>query len=82
MTNKSALKQGESLIQVVGKGGLPCHTVGSNKVESITVTKLAGPMGWYDCALVRYEDGHPDQIHPLHMMENILTAPLSAREGE
>ena len=40
-------------------------------VECILVSQLAGPMGFYDVARVIFNDGKPDAIFPLHMMEQI-----------
>ena len=45
--------------------------VGEHGVSSITVSQLAGPMGWYDVAVIRWNNGRPNQIHPLHMLDFI-----------
>ena len=47
---------------------------GQHGVESIEVSQLAGPMGWYDVAVVHWDDDRADQIHPLHMMDFIQVA--------
>ncbi len=44
---------------------------GEGGIHSITVSKLAGPMGWYDVAVIRWNTGRADQIHPLHMLDFI-----------
>lgn len=74
---ESHLKQGQRLAAIWG----PCSQEGqvgfsvenTENVEAITVSQLAGPMGWYDVAVVSFHDGRNDAIFPLHMMEQIDT---------
>ncbi len=76
---KSELPQGQALqaISTPNYGdieGAIFFKAGETGVSSITVGQLAGPMGWYDVAIVRWSNGRPDQIHPLHMMDFIQCA--------
>ena len=45
--------------------------VGHENVVEIVVSQLAGPMGYYDVAIVRRDNSDPDEIFPLHFMESI-----------
>jgi hypothetical protein len=45
--------------------------VGFHGVASITVSQLAGPMGWYDVAVIKWDNGRPDQLMPLHHCDYI-----------
>lgn len=70
MTNTGELKQGMALSAVQtpdynAEGAAPWQ-VGTHGVSAITVTQLAGPMGWYDCAKIEWDNGRPIQIVPLH----------------
>lgn len=73
--NHSHLKQGQRLSAVWGPctpGGQVSFSVANNdNVEAIIVSQLAGPMGWYDVAVVSFHDGKNDAILPLHLMEQI-----------
>ena len=70
----SSLKQGQQLKSVFG----PLNTAGTHvgatiewsSITSIVVGQLAGPMGWYDVAIIHYKD-YEDDIIPLHMAEQI-----------
>ena len=71
----SEIPQGQALQAIAtpdysAEGAAP-WVVGQNGVRSITVSQLAGPMGWYDVAVIRWSCGRPDQIHPLHMLDFI-----------
>lgn len=73
--NTGELKQGMALSAVQtpdynAEGAMPYRT-GHNGVFKITVTQLAGPMGWYDCAKVDFEDGQASIIIPLHQCDYI-----------
>jgi hypothetical protein len=73
--NAGILSQGQPLSAL----GLPDHVsegaapwrVGQMNVQSITVSQLAGPMGWYDVGVVVFDNERPTQMHPLHMCEHI-----------
>ncbi|MGH1412112.1 MAG: hypothetical protein ACRBB0_01370 [Pelagimonas sp.] len=73
--DKSAIKQGQRLSRAMGPldadGGCAGDAVGPNWAESITVSQLRGPMGWYDVAVIKYRD-KPTTIIPLHMCEDII----------
>ncbi|MDE0590454.1 hypothetical protein OU789_10995 [Halocynthiibacter sp. C4] len=73
--HKSHLKQGQRLEAVWGpqnQEGQIGYSVNLNEnVEAITVSQLAGPMGWYDVAVVTFHDGQNSELFPLHMMEQI-----------
>ena len=75
--NTSHLKQGQRLAAVWGpfnpEGQAGFSATNNDNVEAITVSQLAGPMGWYDVAVVTFHDGQNDAIFPLHMMEQIDT---------
>lgn len=43
--------------------------VGMNNVCEIEVEKLPGPLGYYEVAIIRRDDGSADEIMPLHMAE-------------
>lgn len=76
--NTGHLEQGQHLSRVstpdyFAEGTYP-HTVGQHGCESITVTRLAGPMGYYDCAHVVFKDGEAslkELIIPLHQCDMI-----------
>ena len=55
----------------VGQGGA---TVGYNDCAEIVVQKIAGPMGYYAVAVIRYEGEKNDEVIPLHMAETIILA--------
>lgn len=73
--NRSHLKQGQHLAAVWGpqspEGQIGFSLSTHENVEAITVSKLAGPMGWYDVAVVTFHDGQNSAIFPLHLMEQI-----------
>ena len=73
--NESHLKQGQRLAAIWGpvsqEGQVAISMADDANVKAITVSQLAGPMGWYDVALVTFYDGRRDAIFPLHMMEQI-----------
>ena len=68
--NISKLKQGQPLKAIMTpdymREGTAPFLVGWHGCASITVTQLAGPMGWYDCAHLVFDNGMDDQIIPLH----------------
>ncbi len=72
---KSELPQGQSLQAIAspnyGNGEGVFFTAGEDGVSTIEVGQLAGPMGWYDVAVVHWGNGRLDQIHPLHMLDFI-----------
>lgn len=73
--NESHLKQGQRLAAIWGplnpEGQVGFSATTDAGVEAITVSQLAGPMGWYDVAVVTFYGGRRDAIFPLHMMEQI-----------
>jgi len=75
--NISSLKQGQSLAACYGpessEGSFSSWTVGYKGVIAITVGQLAGPMGFYDVAIIKRE-GESDLLMPLHMAEEITLA--------
>ena len=82
-----ALEQGDALEWVWGpacESGQSGARVGYNGVTSIVVGCCAGPMGWYDVAVVSGNDG-PDEFMPLHMAETFARAeapePTEADQG-
>jgi hypothetical protein len=80
--NNSHLKQGQRLSAIWGPyspdGQDGSSAENSDNVESITVSQLAGPMGWYDVAVVSFRDGRADAIFPLHLMEQIDCYPAKS----
>ena len=73
----SELSQGQTLSAIGSPDsgdGQFMLIAGQHGVDSIWVSQLAGPMGWYDVAVVHWSDNRPDQIHPLHMMDFIQVA--------
>lgn len=71
------LEQGQRLSAVglpdfAAEGTCP-FVVGQYGCVSISVTQLAGPMGWYDCAEIEFDQdtGLPNQIIPLHQCDFI-----------
>lgn len=76
--NTGHLVQGQALSAVGtpdynGEGAHP-HVAGQFGCESITVSRMAGPMGWYDCAHIVFEDGAAtakEIIIPLHQCDYI-----------
>ena len=72
--NISSLKQGQSLAACYGpessEGSFSGGAVGHRGVIAITVGQLAGPMGFYDVAIIKRE-GEGDLFMPLHMAEEI-----------
>ena len=45
--------------------------VGCDQVIEIVVDRAAGPMGWYDVAIIKRGGLRPEVIVPLHMAEEI-----------
>lgn len=73
--NTGRLEQGQRLSAVgvpdfAGEGIMP-WTVGKGDCVCISVTQLAGPMGWYDCAEIEFSNELPNQIIPLHQCDYI-----------
>lgn len=74
----SIFKQGQKLEAVYGpfpiSGEDPAGgAVGYDQVTEITVDRAAGPMGWYDVAVIKRSGGRRDVVMPLHMAEEIRT---------
>ena len=75
---KSHLEQGQAISTVglpdyCAEGAAPA-TVGQFGCQSITVSQLAGPMGWYDCAHIVFEEGAAsvkEMMIPLHQCDYI-----------
>lgn len=84
--NRSHLKQGQRLAEVWGpqnpEGQIGFSLSIHENVEAITVSKLAGPMGWYDVAVVTFHDGQNSAIFPLYMTEQIDFEPDDAAMKE
>ena len=74
--NSGRLEQGAELRAVqtpdwCSEGTYP-HIAGQSGCKRITVTQLAGPMGFYDCAEIEFDDPEiPNQIIPLHQCDFI-----------
>lgn len=73
--NTGRLEQGQRLSAVGtpdynGEGARP-FAAGRFGCASITVTQLAGPSGWYDCAEIEFDNELPNQIIPLHQCDYI-----------
>ena len=74
MNNEKVLQQGQMIDAILGPedsardqaGG----AVGFGGVYEIEIGQCAGPMGWYDVAIIRRAN-EPDQIMPVHMAEYI-----------
>lgn len=78
--DRELLEVGDKLNGVWGPYSDACGAqsgakVGYDQVETITVDRLVGPMGWYSVAVIKRANGAPDQILPLHMAELIEAAP-------
>lgn len=73
--NASALKQGQKIgaiytpVDTYGESGV--WRVGRNAVVEIEISQCAGPMGWYDVAIIRHDDGKAEAIVPVHMAEQV-----------
>ena len=78
MMNVSKLEQGQ-ILSAVGTPdyngeGAPLHVAGQFGCQSIKVSQLCGPMGFYDCAHVVFEDGTAsvkEMMIPLHQCDYI-----------
>lgn len=73
--NQGRLEQGQSLSAIAmpdynAEGGAPFRA-GKDNCKSITVTQIAGPMGWYDCAEIEFLGVLPNIIIPLHQCDYI-----------
>lgn len=73
--NEGRLKQGMALSAVQtpdynAEGAAP-YRAGVGAVSTITVTQLAGPMGWYDCAEIKWNNGQETVVIPLHQCDYI-----------
>ncbi len=76
----SQLRQDQALEWIWGpwhEEGQSGARVGYDNVAEILVNRLAGPMGWYDVAVISRCDGSPDEIIPLHMAEHMKLAPVT-----
>lgn len=85
--NQSHLKQGQKLSAIWGQpnpdGQVSLSIYTHENVKSITVSQLAGPMGWFDVAVVSFRDEQMmDRIYPLHMMEQIDILPEAQSLGD
>ncbi len=76
--NTGKLKQGQNLSAVGtpdhNAEGTHPHTAGQFGCKSITVSQLRGPMGFYDCAHIEFEDGAvsiKEMLIPLHQCDYI-----------
>lgn len=70
--DRELLEVGDRLISVTtpGQNGR-CWRVLHDKVMSIGVDRLPGPMGFYVVANIVFDDDRADLIIPLHMAEGI-----------
>jgi len=76
--NEGQLKLGQPLSAVAtpdynAEGAVP-FTAGHAGCQSITVSQLRGPMGFYDCAHIVFEDGAAsvkEMMIPLHQCDFI-----------
>jgi len=82
---RELLEVGDRLNGVWGPYSEQCGTqsggkIGYDQVETITVDRLAGPMGWYVVAVIHRSNGAPDVVLPLHMAESfeIIQPPQAA----
>ena len=70
----SSLSQNEPLKSVRGTEGADGSSLyyehGYKGVTEIRVGQLRGPMGFYDVAIVKFDES-PEEIIPLHMLESI-----------
>ncbi len=76
----SDIQQGQALEWIWGpwcEGGQSGARVGYGAGAGIEVGQFAGPMGWYDVAVISRSDGSPDEIMPLHMAECMKLAPVT-----
>ncbi len=75
----STLEQGAALSAVWGPlsadGQQAGATIEWKVVQSITVSCLSGPLGYYDVAVICYNNGAKASIMPLHMAETIEVLP-------
>lgn len=70
--DRELLEVGDRLISVTtpGEGG-QYFKAGTDKVLSIAVNRLPGPMGFYAVANIIFDDDRPDLIIPLHMAASV-----------
>lgn len=72
---KTDLDVGDRLISAKLPGNLPTCARGNWDIRmpmgilSITVGRIAGPMGYFLTAQITFEGSQPDIIVPLHMLE-------------
>lgn len=70
-----ALKQGQKLEAIWtplnADGEQAGGWVGRRNVVEIEISQCAGPMGWYDVAIIRRDNEMGDVIVPIHMAEYI-----------
>lgn len=71
---KSILKQGQKIDAIFGPtddhGDSAGGAVGHDQITEIEISQCAGPMGWYDVAIIRREK-RADELMPVHMAEYI-----------
>lgn len=72
----SALTQGQMIDAIFCPGDSDGEQAGSavgyDQVTEIEIGQCAGPMGWYDVAIIRRAGtGRQDEIVPVHMAEFI-----------
>lgn len=79
----SALKQGQKIEAIWtplnAEGEQAGGWVGRYNVVEIEISQCAGPMGWYDVAIIRRDNGDADMIVPVHMAEYIGLMPEDAQ---
>lgn len=73
--NMGRLEQGQRLSAIgtpdYNGDGTVSFVVGQFNCVCISVTQLAGPAGWYDCAEIEFDNHMPNQIIPLHQCDFI-----------
>ena len=70
---KELIGVGDRLTGVITPAG-DHYRAGAKSVLSIGVNELPGPMGFYLVANIVYEDGRPDVIIPLHLVQEIYVS--------
>jgi hypothetical protein len=72
--NVSTLKQGQLIDAVfcpLVDGNQSGGAVGYDQVTEIEISQCAGPMGFYDVAIIRRGNSRPDEIVPIHMADYV-----------
>ncbi len=77
MENIGFLKRGQKIDAIFcptgSDGEQSGGAVGYDGVTEIEIDRCAGPMGWYDVAIIR-RDLRPEELVPVHMAEYIRLA--------